>query len=527
MPPIRVEIDGHEPMEFPEGTDQNAIDMVVKRDVIGNTPPTQPAPAKDIPLASVPLEAIKNIPSSTGSLLKNISQAVLHPLDTGHNLGQIAEGGLNAIGLGPKNQRQESTQKWEAFKKALAERYGGYENIKRTVAADPVGSLSDVSALFTGGGSLVSKVPQLAKTGSSLSKIGSTIEPLSLMGQAIKPAVNVGGKILAGSTGFTTGAGADSVRQAYKAGKENIPEFQQIMRENPPIETIRDTANSSLQAIKNDRATDYQTRLSSISNNVQDLNINPVRTRLAQLEKMYNIKRTPDGLDFSRSTLDKNSLGDIENVINTVDDWGKQQGDLTPVGMDILKRKLDDFYSESKNSRGFVTSLKNEVKNTIVNQVPEYKTMLGNYEKSSAQINEIEKALSLGKRASIDTGIRKLMTALKDNNDFRGSLVKILDDANGGQLATKLAAYNLKSWTPQSLMGKAIDVTAIGTMMYAVSPKLAIAFATASPRVVGEFAYRLGQAARQQERIKRIFPAGVRQTATQTGRYTQPQMTEE
>lgn len=42
MPNIRVEIEGHDPMEFPEGTDPKVIDMVVKRDVIGKQTPQPP-----------------------------------------------------------------------------------------------------------------------------------------------------------------------------------------------------------------------------------------------------------------------------------------------------------------------------------------------------------------------------------------------------------------------------------------------------------------------------------------------------
>lgn len=488
--------------------------------------PQKPA-SKDIPLSSVPLTALENIPSSGYEFGKNILQAVIHPIQTAKGLVSIAEGGLGTST--PENKAQD-TAAWEQFKNTISERYGGLKNIKNTIATDPVGSLSDVSAIFTGGGTLASRLPAVSKYGATVAKIGNVIEPLSVVGLATKPITKGSGKLLSGTTGFTTGAGADSVKQAFKAGKEGIPEFKQALKE--PVEGLQQTARTSLQTIKDRMREDYSTRLAGIKTNTTTLDYKPVKEKLGKLETDYNIKRVVDKegnttFDFSRSTLDRSSVKDVENIIHTIEDWGKQPGDLTPRGMDILKRKLDDFYSDSKNSRGFVTALKNTVKDTILKQVPEYKTMLGNYEKSANQITEIEKTLSLGKKASADTAIRKLLSALKDNNEFRGTLIKALDDANGGQLATKLAAHNLQSLAPSSFMGKAIDISAIAGLMYAVSPKLAVGFAMASPRIVGEFAYQLGQAAKLAEKAKKIVPAGVRQAATQFGRYTQPQQSTE
>lgn len=478
-------------------------------------PIVAPAKAsKDIPLSSVPLTAVTNIPSSGYEFGKNLIQPIMHPIETGKNLLGILKG---AVGAGDNSD----SQKWDAVKQAIIERYGGYENIKRTIANDPVGSLADVSTILTGGGTLVSKVPQISKLGTIAKTVGNTIEPLSLASKPIEYAGKGAGTILSGTAGFTTGAGGESVRQAFRAGKEKIPAFKEAMGE--PVVNLQTNAKSALQTIKDGMKRDYVDRLDKLKTNTTQLDINPVKANLGQLQKDYNITRNSKGeFDFSRSTLDRNSYTDVENIIKTVEDWGNAPGDLTPRGMDILKRKLDDFYSENKNSRGFVTSLKNTVKDTIGGQVPEYKTMLGNYEKTSSQIDEIEKALSLGKKSGADTAIRKLLTSLKENNEFRGTLIKQLDEANGGSLSSQLAAHNLKSWTPTSFMGKAVDIAAISGLMYALSPKLGVGVAMASPKVVGELAYTLGKLAKQYENVKKITPpAGARQALTQTGRYGQ------
>ena len=470
-----------------------------------------------IPLMSVPGNALTSAPGDAWKVAKSYVEPFLHPLDTLDSMGAMIEGGL---GTSAPANKQRDVDTLQQVKQMLADKYGGYENLKRTLSNEPIGALADLSTVLTGGGGLMARGPgMVGRVGNAVKAAGAATEPLSLMGRALPPIGKAVGVVGGGTTGFTTGAGKESVLKAYQSGRQGVSEFADAMRGNVTGDELRATAKSSLQAIKDDRAADYQARLASVTGNSTILDAKPVRDRVVQLKKMYNIKDNPDGtLDFSRSTLDRNAVGDVEHIIGTVDSWGTQAGDLTPVGMDILKRKLDDFYSESKNSRGFVTSLKNVVKDTIVKQVPEYGTMMENYAKSTSQINEIEGALSLGTRSGADTGIRKLLTALKDNNEFRGSLIKVLDEANNGELAAKIAGYNLSSFTPTNFIGKGMEVGAITSIFAGVSPKIAIALSMASPRLVGEFAYKLGGVVKQYEKMGKVFTPGIRNSLFQAGR---------
>jgi len=516
---IRVEIEGKgQVAEFPDGTDQAVIDAAIKRDFFNTVPEPTAKQEASTSLISVPGKALSNLPNSALEFGKAMVQPILHPIDTLKGINDVLMGGTGSKELGPVTPDQ--TDKFNALRQMLSDRYGGYENIKNTVATDPVGALADASTILTGGGGLAARAPgMVGKVGNVVKTAGAVTEPLSIAGRALPPLGKLAGVVGGGTTGFTTGAGKESVLKAFQSGRQGIPEFADAMRGNVTGDELRATAKSSLQAIKDDRAADYQSRLASVTGNSTILDVKPVRDRVVQLKKMYNIKDNPDGtLDFSRSTLDRNAVGDVEHIIDTVNTWGTQAGDLTPVGMDILKRKLDDFYSESKNSRGFVASLKNVVKDTIVGQVPEYKTMVENYAKSTSQINEIESALSLGTRSGADTGIRKLLTALKDNNEFRGSLIKVLDDANNGELAAKIAGYNLSSFTPTNFIGKGMEIGAITSMFAGVSPKIAIALTMASPRVVGEFVYKLGGVVKQYEALGKRFTPGIRNSLYQAGR---------
>ena len=85
--------------------------------------------------------AVQNFPQSAANFALGQTQAMLNPVNVGRELGQI--------GLG---------QVWEGLKG----RYGGIENIKRTIASDPVGAIADASILVPGIGAR--RAPALARS---------------------------------------------------------------------------------------------------------------------------------------------------------------------------------------------------------------------------------------------------------------------------------------------------------------------------------------------------------------------------
>ena len=71
----------------------------------------------------------------------------------------------------------------------MKDRYGGLEEIKRTVAEDPAGFLADIAGLAMGGGGLAAKAAGTAgKVGSVVSKAGRAIDPVRLASAGAKRA---------------------------------------------------------------------------------------------------------------------------------------------------------------------------------------------------------------------------------------------------------------------------------------------------------------------------------------------------
>ena len=117
------------------------------------------------------MEMVKNIPGSAVQLGRDIIQPVLHPQDTAKSLWGLAQG--LAYKLTDGVQPEEAMV--DAVATHLKKRYGGWEEIKATVQKDPIGVLSDVAGVFSGGGALGLK---------TAGKVGALVDPLNLSKRA-------------------------------------------------------------------------------------------------------------------------------------------------------------------------------------------------------------------------------------------------------------------------------------------------------------------------------------------------------
>lgn len=162
--------------------------------------------------------------------------------------------------------------------------YTGMKNLKRAILGQPANIQTVIQDVTEGatqelGGAALGKVAGLA--GKAL---GST------------------GKQLLGKT---TGAGPGAIEEAVKGGKA----FTEAMRGKIPKEQVVGDAIDALRQVKDVRFSEYRTELAKIAKDKQNIDISPIRQKLSQLLKQYNIKSTEDGLDFSRSTIDRTARG--------------------------------------------------------------------------------------------------------------------------------------------------------------------------------------------------------------------------
>jgi len=313
-------------------------------------------------------------------------------------------------------------------------------------------------------------------------------------GKALGAGMDVAGKLGKQVVGKLTGAGPGAVAEAVKGGEA----FTSAMRGKTTGEEIVNNAKDALQVIKDKRAATYQTQLQGIQGG-NDIDITPIQMKLVDLMKRFGVRIEADtSLNMTRTALGRSGNKDVEEIVQRIRGWGQQPGDKTAVGLDTLKRQLDDFYSESSNARAFVASLRNEVKKTIVNSVPEYATMTKDYAEATNLIKDMESGLMLRKqgmsgRVVADQTLRRLMSSMRDNFQLRKELLDVLGNQGGQDLSGQVAGYTMSSYLPLGLAGVAPSMAGTAAMLKYINPKFLPLFTASSPRLMGEFLRFLGK----------------------------------
>lgn len=322
---------------------------------------------------------------------------------------------------------------------------------------------------------------------------------------AAGPVSNTIGRLIGETLGVSTGTGFGAIKQAFEAGEKGgkaVEAFTSALRGKVSPDAIVQEAKDALSTIVQNRRQDYQQSLETIAENKTLLDISPIVKELQTQLTKFGVQTSGRMLDFSRSAIrfDKTAQKTIQTIFDEVRLFGSQAGDRTPIQVDSLKRALGDLYSESSNVRAFVQALKGTTRD-VLEQVQGYGKLSKDYAEKSGLIDEIQRGLSLGDQAMIDSTFKKLITSLRLNNDQRREMIETLEGVSNGQLLPKIAGQQMSEWLPRGIMrplggGIAVAGAASGFIL----PLLKFA-AFASPRMVGESLKTLGFSKSEMERF--------------------------
>ena len=486
-------------------TNQQTGERVVYRN--GSWIPDQPL--KKMSAADVGVGFVSNFPSSVGEMASDTYQAIRHPLDTLGGIRDVATGVFQKVrNLSPPEFRGAAPafdeSKANALGQMLKDRYGGSEEIKRTIATDPAGFLSDASAVLTGGGSAAARLPGIAgKAGQITKDVGRSIEPI---GMASKAVGTVAGKVvtpaLREAVGFSTGAGGRSISEAAKAGfegGENADAFRANISSKANTLDVVDQAKSALNKIREERSKEYKSGMVDITSDASILDMKPIIDRVNQVS---------DRGFFKGELINKSASSALQEINETVSRWNKLDPAEfhTPEGLDALKKRIGDI----RDSQQFGTpaynaasNVFNEIRGEITSQAPTYARVMKDYSDASELISQMEGALSLGNKSQADTALRKLQSLMRDNVQTnygrRAELGDILSQKGAGTLYSSLAGQSLSSLAPRSMSGQLMG--AGGSLAAVSNPSLIPAIAMTSPRIMGEAAYYSGKAAGSPKRL--------------------------
>lgn len=352
-------------------------------------------------------------------------------------------------------------------------------------------------------------------------------------GAAVGPAVGLAAKgvgaVAKPVLGRLSGTGAGAIEEAVKSGMQptnsmnpfkSTTTYDKALRGKVSGEDIVDSARTALSRLKDARTGAYQTQLQSIAQNQAPIDLRPIKSEVVSLMQKYNVKIDPTtgAIDTSRIAMGKTGRNDIKDIIEEVSAWGTKQGDNTALGLDTLKRRLDDFYSDSSQARQFVTQLRNKVKDSIIANVPQYDQMTKGYTEATKLIKDVESGLMLRKqgmsgRIVADQTLRRLMSSMKDNFALRKELVDVLGKEGGEDLGAAIAGYTQNSVVPVGLAGTGPALVGSAALAKYFDPTFAGVLVASSPRVQGEFLRMLGKGIKT---VKAVGPQATRQAATQS-----------
>lgn len=445
-------------------------------------------------------QAVKSFPTSLKNVLMGTYEAVSSPLQTGKTILDIGAGALQNVlpesvvqAIGEDKASREVANK---VGQMYVQRYGGVEQAKRTIANDPAGFLSDVSAVLTGGGAVAPK----------LGKAASMVDPLSLTAKAVGTA----GKAVAPVLGMTTGAGAESFRQAYKAGREGgtaAEQFRSNITGTAPMTDVLDMAKQNLANMNQAKQAQYRSGMVNIKGDKTVLDFKGIdqAVQTAQNKTSYKGK-----------VVNERAAAELQTVREIVDDWKAQNPTdfHTPEGLDALKQRIGDVLEgipyEQKQARAAVGGVYDSVKSEITKQAPAYSKVMKEYSEASELIREIERSLSLGQKASAETATRKLQSLMRKNvnTNFgqRTALGKQLSEAGGADIFPALAGQSLSELTPMGLQRATSPLTALGAFSTGGVPLATASLLSSSPRLMGEAAYGTGLLSRIPAGVETVIP---------------------
>jgi len=414
-------------------------------------------------ISEVPMAAVTNIPKSTAEAAMGIYQAVTSPIETAKTIGDVLAGGvynilpkeavsfIDKFDSNPAN-KERAIKTANAVGGIYTDRYGDWEKIKRTMAEDPIGAISDLSLLFSGGAGAASKAG-MAKTAGALTTAASATNPINalvkpvemmaksknamLQSQKEANAVRDANVLAAQREGFVvtpgslTPTGANVVKERI-AGKTHLEQLASIknqqmadkvarravgLPENSPL-----TSDSMKSIRKAEYAKGYEP-VKNLGNIVADTvfldDLTNIQSSYTGASKSFPLA-VPDevGNLIKKYTVDKFDAADAVDVIKKLRE--QASGNFRKGENDLAKSQLD-----------ISTALEGQIaRNLEASGDPKLANLLEQFKASRQRMaisHTIENAIRVGS-GSVDA--KKLGRDIQNDKFMTGDLKTIAEFAN-------------------------------------------------------------------------------------------------
>lgn len=391
-----------------------------------------------------------NIPWDTIQLVWELGKMVSNPVWTAKDIETLAwwilEWGINKVLWTDIYTSEEKKAVIWWIKQSLQDNFWTFEKAKETIYQNPTDTLLALQWWLNIAKKGITDPNKLAQ----IEKIEQAINPINILKTevwAVKWAIKwtaqwvweLGTQVL----GKTTWTSAETIKTAFKQWWTK--EFQSALKWETTPQDILWWVKQGLEEIKMDKNKLYWEWAKILQANKNKLDIWDIQKDLIKtIETDYKVKILNDWkLDFSQSKITWNtSKANIQSMYDDLVAWQ----DKTPDWLDTLKQRIQDYFrwvEDSWNSDRLSTILSNKIKDKITWEVPEYKTMMKDYEKVTNDLRDITKTLSLGKNIQSQTAITKLNSILRDNFTARQDMVKLIEQYTGKNIQAQVAGASL------------------------------------------------------------------------------------
>lgn len=327
---------------------------------------------------------------------------------------------------------------------------------------------------------------------------------------ALEKTAEVGGRVARRGAfevqGALTGTSQETLEEAFKAAKlggKSLDNLTESLRAKVTPEGLVENVRNATNIVQAKKSADFKKYFDPIANNL--VNTSQVKNNVLALMDEFGIKEVNGGLDFTASKFRQTPQAQTKllQMYNEVNNLGaKKTLKEVDTTRQVLKELLltgDDASARSANA--LITKAIDSVRESG-KQVKGYGEILTKFSEDAEFLSEIQRSLSVGDQATIDTAYRKLATSLKTNNERRMNLLRELDKATGGSIIGSISGQQLSEALPRGLFRQiAAGMAGAGILTGGLTTAVIPALVLASPRVTGEFVRALGIASKKADLI--------------------------
>lgn len=344
----------------------------------------------------------------------------------------------------------------------------------------------DIGTLGAGGATLGGRI-------GALTAPLRAVDPINIASKVVKSGAKAAESVGSHALGHLTGGGPEAIREAAKAGFEKQEQFIKALFQEIPLEESVKLASKGVSNMRKQRNENYQTLMKTLKAAPETIDFGKIKQARVDFEDRGRF----NGVPIYETTPEVRA-----KVNGILDAWEKlpKAEFHTLEGFDALKKKLgsvlDNIPFDARTDRSYVSGIKKAVSDSINEQAPIYGKVMKEYHQASDALEEIEKSLSLGDRSTYDSGVRKLLSAMRNNaNTNYGNRLKMVDalEKSGAKgLKAQLAGSQMSSAMPRGLAGGNPMKTLLASMF---EPGALGLLPFESPKLVGHGLYKGGRVA--------------------------------